>query len=156
MIIKEFLKGIDEKVLIERAIQLTELPYDIVNTRASRRKAEKQLQKKYKKLIASILKLDPVLEDKKIIFDMEEGDFLDENGEFLPMKFMDWKETLGLDLSLDEFDENDQKWVAAFTIRYMTWYFQKYSDCGKSKYQLQGEVTEEIKEKKLLERIINK
>ena len=55
MLVKDLLEQTKESVLIERSIQLTELPYDIVNTRASRRKAEKQLQKKYKKLIAAIL-----------------------------------------------------------------------------------------------------
>ena len=54
MLVKDLLEQTKESILIERSIQLTELPYDIVNTRASRRKAEKQLQKKYKKLIADL------------------------------------------------------------------------------------------------------
>ena len=76
MLVKDLLEQTKESILIERSIQLTELPYDIVNTRASRRKAEKQLQKKYKKLIAAILRLDPVLSGEMITFDMDEGDFM--------------------------------------------------------------------------------
>jgi hypothetical protein len=38
----------------------------------------------------------------------------------------------------------------------MTWYHQKYSDCGKSKYQIREEAAGEIKGKKLLERMVNK
>ena len=72
MLVKDLLEQTKESILIERSIQLTELPYDIVNTRASRRKAEKQLQKKYKKLIAAILRLDPVLSGEMITFDMDE------------------------------------------------------------------------------------
>ena len=132
MLVKDLLEQTKESILIERSIQLTELPYDIVNTRASRRKAEKQLQKKYKKLIAAILRLDPVLSGEMITFDMDEGDFM-KDGEMLPVKFMDWKKLLGMDICLDGHDENDQQWIAAFMIRYMTWYHQKYSDCGKSK-----------------------
>ena len=155
MLVKDLLEQTKESILIERSIQLTELPYDIVNTRASRRKAEKQLQKKYKKLIAAILRLDPVLSGEMITFDMDEGDFM-KDGEMLPVKFMDWKKLLGMDICLDGHDENDQQWIAAFMIRYMTWYHQKYSDCGKSKYQIREEAAGEIKGKKLLERMVNK
>lgn len=155
MLVKDLLEQTKESVLIERSIQLTELPYDIVNTRASRRKAEKQLQKKYKKLIAAILRLDPVLSGEMITFDMDEGDFM-KDGEMLPVKFMDWKKLLGMDICLDGHNENNQQWIAAFMIRYMTWYHQKYSDCGKSKYQIREEASGEIKGKKLLERMVNK
>ena len=86
---------------------------------------------------------------------MDEGDFM-KDGEMLPVKFMDWKKLLGMDICLDGHDENDQQWIAAFMIRYMTWYHQKYSDCGKSKYQIREEAAGEIKGKKLLERMVNK
>ena len=45
MLVKKFIRTDKRKYLIERSIQLTELPYDIVNTRASRRKAEKAASK---------------------------------------------------------------------------------------------------------------
>ena len=57
MLVKNLLEQTKESILIERSIQLTELPYDIVNTRASRRKAEKQLQKEIQKTDRCDLKI---------------------------------------------------------------------------------------------------
>ena len=50
-----------------------------------------------------------------ITFDMDEGDFM-KDGEMLPVKFMDWKKLLGMDICLDGHDENDQQWIAAILI----------------------------------------
>lgn len=122
MIVKELLEAAKEEELLKKVMEVTTLPEEIVSSRSARRKAEKKMNKEYKKVFKAILKLNAT-PNGEVLTKSEDAFYVKDQE--VDLRYMDWIRILGMEFNPQK--DDDLGWI----LRYMTWYFKKYSDCKK-------------------------